>query len=81
MSLELLTVEEVAKLLQVHTVTVYRMAEAGKLPGFKVGNRWRFQRDSLERWMVDQAQLNRLEAEDRLQPKRGYPAQRRRHAA
>ncbi len=75
MSLELLTVEEVAKLLQVHTVTVYRMAEAGKLPGFKVGNRWRFQRDSLERWMVDRAQLNRLQADSRR------PAQRRKHAA
>jgi excisionase family DNA binding protein len=62
---EVLTVEEVAQLLHLHVMTVYRLAKEGKLPGFKVGGRWRFQREVLEQWMVDRAQLSRMEAENR----------------
>ncbi len=65
MSPEVLTVEQVAKLLHLHAMTVYRLAKEGKVPGFKVGGRWRFNRDALERWMVDRAQVARFEVEDR----------------
>ena len=62
---EILTIEEVAQLLQLHIMTVYRLAKGGKLPGFKVGGRWRFQREVLEQWMADRAQVSRMEAENR----------------
>ena len=62
---ELLNVEDVAKVLQLHAMTVYRLVREGKLPGFKVGGRWRFHRSALEDWMVDRAQVARLEAENR----------------
>ena len=65
MSPELLNVEEVAKVLQLHVMTVYRLVKEGKLPGFKVGGRWRFHRSALDDWMVDRAQVARLEAENR----------------
>ena len=65
MAPELLNVEEVAKVLQLHAMTVYRLVKEGKLPGFKVGGRWRFHRSALENWMVDRAQVARLEAENR----------------
>jgi excisionase family DNA binding protein len=65
MSPELLNVMEVANLLQLHAMTVYRLVKDGKLPGFKVGGRWRFHRSALEDWMVDRAQIARLEAENR----------------
>jgi len=45
-------------------MTVYRLAKEGKLPGFKVGGRWRFGRDAMETWMVDRAQVAKLEAEN-----------------
>lgn len=38
--LELLTVEEVAELLQVHPDSVRRMMRQGRLPAVKVGWRW-----------------------------------------
>ncbi|MBI1953901.1 MAG: helix-turn-helix domain-containing protein [Candidatus Omnitrophica bacterium] len=63
MSPEILTINQVADLLHLHEMTVYRLAKEGKLPGFKVGGRWRFQRDALETWMVDRAQVARLEGE------------------
>jgi len=43
----LLTVAEVAAFLRVSERTVYRLLEAGVLPGFKVGARWRVREDKL----------------------------------
>lgn len=62
---QILNVNQVAQILHLHAMTVYRLVKEGKLPGFKVGGRWRFDRHSLEDWMVDRAQVARLEAENR----------------
>ncbi len=64
MAPEILTVDQVAQLLHLHVMTIYRLAKEGKLPGFKVGGRWRFCQNDLETWMVDQAQVARLAAEN-----------------
>jgi len=48
----ILTVQEVARYLRVHTMTVYRMIQRGDLPGVRVGRGWRFKRDQLDRWLV-----------------------------
>jgi excisionase family DNA binding protein len=45
------TVRELAKYLRVHTTTVYRLAKAGDLPGFRVGSDWRFRGEDLDRWL------------------------------
>ena len=65
MTNEILTVAQVAGLLHLHVMTVYRLAKLGKLPGFKVGGRWRFDQSALEAWMVDRAQVALLEGESR----------------
>lgn len=44
----LLTVTEVADILQIHSVTVYRLVKRGVIPGFKIGNAWRISRESLD---------------------------------
>lgn len=48
---DVLTLSEVASLLKVHPNTVYRLARSGKLPAFKTGTDWRFQRSAVEAWM------------------------------
>lgn len=48
------TVRQVAKYLSVNERTVYRMAERGELPGFKVGNAWRFRREDIDGWIEQQ---------------------------
>ncbi len=63
MGSEVLTVDQVAHILRLHVMTIYRLAQEGKLPGFKVGSRWRFQKEALEAWMVDRAHAARLEGE------------------
>lgn len=58
MSLNILTVEQVASILHLHSVTVYRLVKKGKLPAFKVGSRWRFRQNELEAWMAEQSRLS-----------------------
>ena len=52
-----LTVEEVAKRFGVNPTTVYRLAQRGRLPGFKVGNQWRFSETRLEEWVADRERV------------------------
>lgn len=53
---ELLTTKDLQAILQVDRTTIYRMADAGRLPGLKVGNQWRFQREQIEAWLQGQQQ-------------------------
>jgi len=45
---ELLTARQVQDLLRIDRTTLYRMVADGRLPGFKVGGRWRFSREAVE---------------------------------
>ena len=47
----LITLEEVAAYLRLSKDTVYRMAQAGKIPASKVGNQWRFRREEVDAWL------------------------------
>jgi excisionase family DNA binding protein len=50
-----LTVKEVADYLRISPSTVYRMLRARKLPVFKIGTDWRFNKDAIDKWMQDAA--------------------------
>lgn len=54
MSDEILTLKEVADYLKLAEKTAYRLAAAGKLPGFKVGGSWRFKREDVLQWIEEQ---------------------------
>ena len=51
--MELLTPNELSRILKLHPFTVTRLAREGKLPGFKVGGSWRFRKDGFERWVTE----------------------------
>ena len=55
MAEQLLTLEEVAKYLNVDRFTVYRLLAQKQLPAFKVGNQWRFKRELIEAWLMQNA--------------------------
>lgn len=65
-----LDVHEVAKYFGIKVSTVYRLVQRGKLPGFKVGGQWRFNRKMLESWIAKQVTT----------AKRTPPSKRSRHA-
>ena len=48
---EIFTLEEVSAYLKAGKRTVYRLAQAGDIPAFKLGGTWRFRRSELDRWI------------------------------
>ena len=57
-SKEIMDAREVADYLKVHLFTVHKYARQGKLPGFKIGADWRFNRKSIERWIREREQYS-----------------------
>jgi len=49
-----MTVKEIAEYLNFSSDLIYSLAQQGKIPVSKVGSRWRFQREKIDRWMEEQ---------------------------
>jgi excisionase family DNA binding protein len=49
---DVLTVEQLAELLQVDEKTVRSLAAKGDLPGRKLGRHWRFSRQAVLEWLA-----------------------------
>ena len=54
----LMTIDEVAKYLRMKKVTIYKHAQGGKLPGFKVGSAWRFKKATIDKWIAAKENSN-----------------------
>lgn len=54
MSDNMMTVEELAEYLKMKSVTIYKHAQSGSIPAFKVGSKWRFKKETIDRWIEDQ---------------------------
>jgi excisionase family DNA binding protein len=48
----LLDSDEAAALLGIHKKTLQRMARTGELPGFQIGDLWRFRASTLNEWLA-----------------------------
>lgn len=48
---EIMTAADLAEYLSFSKNWVYRKAEAGEIPGVKMGNRWRFKKTVIDEWM------------------------------
>ena len=47
----IMTIEEVAEYLHIHSLTARRLAREGAIPAFKVGRQWRIKRELFDRWI------------------------------
>ncbi len=45
---KILTAKEVAEYLQLTEITIYKYATEGKIPGYKIGSRWRFEKEKID---------------------------------
>ena len=45
---EIMTPKEVARYLKMSVLTVYKHAKQGTIPGFRVGNSWRFDKKKID---------------------------------
>lgn len=48
---DLLTTEQVQRMLKVDRTTIYRMVDRGELPGVRVGKQWRFAATDIRHWL------------------------------
>ncbi|MDZ7816994.1 MAG: helix-turn-helix domain-containing protein [Planctomycetota bacterium] len=46
-----MTMDELAEYLKISKSTLYKLAKDNKLPGQKIGKRWRFHKDAVDEWV------------------------------
>jgi excisionase family DNA binding protein len=51
---QVMTVAELAQYLQLHPSTVHRLLRERRIPAFKVGSNWRFNKEVIEKWLTAQ---------------------------
>jgi excisionase family DNA binding protein len=51
---DIMTMKELADYLKIAEKTAYRFASDKKIPGFKVGNAWRFRKSEIDNWIKKQ---------------------------
>lgn len=57
---KILTTKELAKYLKLTEVTIYKYAKGGKIPGFKIGSRWRFDKDQIDELLKSEEEENKI---------------------
>ena len=48
---EIMTMDELADYLKISKSTLYKLAVENKIPGTKIGKRWRFHKDAIDDWV------------------------------
>ena len=48
---EIMTMDELAEYLKISKSTLYKLAVEDKIPGTKIGKRWRFHKDAIDAWV------------------------------
>ncbi len=48
---DIMTMDELSEYLRISKSTLYKLAMANKLPGQKIGKRWRFRKDAVDEWL------------------------------
>ncbi|HUY29216.1 MAG TPA: helix-turn-helix domain-containing protein [Candidatus Binataceae bacterium] len=75
---DILTIAELSRHLRVHPTTIYRLLRQGRIPGFRVGSAWRFNKDAIEKWEHAQGRITDLETPQRGRRARNPQAARAR---
>ena len=52
---EVMDIRECSEYLGISADTLYKYASSGFIPAFKLGNRWRFKKSSVDFWMEVQS--------------------------
>jgi excisionase family DNA binding protein len=65
---EVMTLREASQYLGISPDTLYKYLSEKSIPAFKLGNRWRFKKDLLDRWM--ERKIERTEVVKESRPRR-----------
>ncbi len=50
----IMNVHDVASYLRLSEAKVYRLANEGRVPSFRLGKSWRFRRDLIDEWTINE---------------------------
>jgi excisionase family DNA binding protein len=50
---EILTAKEVAAYLRMNLMTIYRLAQTGRIPAARISDCWRFRRKDIDQWLSE----------------------------
>ena len=62
---EVMTLREASQYLGISPDTLYKYLSENRIPAFKLGNRWRFKKDLLDRWMERKSERTEVAADSR----------------
>jgi excisionase family DNA binding protein len=48
---DILTAQDLSEYLKITTTTIYKLAQQGKIPCFKIGSEWRFKKELIDKWL------------------------------
>jgi excisionase family DNA binding protein len=48
---EMWRIKDVAKYLNISSITIYRMLKKGIIPAHKIGSQWRFIKEEIDQWI------------------------------
>lgn len=76
---EVMDIRNAAEYLGISPDSLYKYASENFIPAFKLGNRWRFKRSLLERWMEHQSSTHAASLHSKsAKPKQKKPSARAR---
>jgi len=52
-----MTIDELSACLKIAKSTLYKLAQEGKLPGQKVGRHWRFRKETIDKWLDENREV------------------------
>jgi len=62
----IMKVGDVARYLGLHPFTVQKYARDGKIPGFKIGSEWRFEKKHIKKWIKERSYIRTVAKDDLL---------------
>jgi excisionase family DNA binding protein len=62
---EVMTLREASQYLGISPDTLYKYLSENRIPAFKLGNRWRFKKDLLDRWMEKKSEHTEVVVDSR----------------
>jgi excisionase family DNA binding protein len=50
---KIMTAKELSQFLKLSESTIYKLVSNGEIPGFKIGDSWRFELDEIQKMILD----------------------------
>ena len=49
---QIMTTKELAEYLRLHAITICKLSKEGKIPSIRIGSRWRFDKEVIDKWIA-----------------------------